>query len=209
MPHRIIIAEATGTIPDTGQTDPCLYVGTQSGTTLTGEPPTETLPPWMQAANPVPRFDLMPPTVFRNKARARKKRWQTVKKLIREGHTVYGAKYGKLPEYSLYVIELCPAARHPEDAPLPLYVGQTSKSIEERFREHKKGGKRASGKVFRRGRCLRPDLILDRQRYYFQDDAIKAETRLGIRLQKRGHRIYGPQNMPSPPQTRHSTSKGE
>ena len=29
MPHRIIIAEATGTIPDTGQTDPCLYVGIQ------------------------------------------------------------------------------------------------------------------------------------------------------------------------------------
>ena len=197
MPRRIIVAEATGTIPDTGQTDPCLYVGIQSDRTLTEEIPAEALPPWIQAANPVPRFDLMPSTVFRSKARAQKKRWQTARKLIRKGHAVYGHEYGKLFEYSLYVIELSPTGRHPEDAPVPLYVGQTSKSIETRFLEHLHEDEQGSRRIRGRVRHLRPDLVLDRTIYHLQDDAIRAETRLGIRLQRRGHRICGPQNMPS------------
>ena len=198
MPHRIIVVQATGTIPDTNQADPCLYVGTQSCKTLDEGIPAEILPPWMQAANPVPRFDLMPSTLFQTGKSAKRKRWKTTKKLIRMGHPVYGQEYGERLIYSLYVIELDPPPGHPDDSPVPLYVGHTSKTIEERFREHIEGGQTASGKATGRIRRLRPDLVLDQNPYYLREDAERAETRLGIRLQKRGHRIYGPQYMPRP-----------
>ena len=191
MPHRIIVVEATDGVPGVAPDIPCLFVSIRgyTGTPAPGLP--TKLPDWVKAASPVLRTDLMPRQTFADKERAKNKKRALVRQLVRKGWFVNVKRH----TYSLYVIELSPTGRHPED--VPLYVGQTSKPIEERFREHMEGGKRASRRVFRRGICLRPDLILDRQNYYLQDDSIRAETRLGIRLQKRGHRIYGPQNMPS------------
>ncbi len=192
MPHRIIVVEATDGVSEVAPGIPCLFVSIRgyTGTPAPGLP--TRLPDWVKDASPVLRTDLMPRQTFADKERAKNKKRTLVRQLVRKGWFVNMRR----SSYSLYVIELSPTSRHPEDAPVALYVGQTSKPIEERFREHMEGGKRASRKVFRRGIRLRPDLILDRQNYYFQDDAIRAETRLGIRLQKRGHRIYGPQNMP-------------
>ena len=194
MRYRVIVVEATGGVPGVDPDTPCFFISVrgQSATRAPGLP--TRLPDWVKDASPVLRTALMPRRTFADKQSARNKKRTLVRQLVRKGWFVNLKRH----TYSLYVIELRPPARHPEDAPVPLYVGQTSKPIEERFKEHMEGGKRASRKVFRRGIRLRRDLILDQQDYYFQDDAIKAETRLGIRLQKRGHRIYGPQNMPRP-----------
>ena len=150
----------------------------------------------MQASEPVARFDLAPSTTFHTRKRAKRRRLQTLKRLTRMGHTVYGEAYGQRTQYSLYVIELAPAQSHTEDALPPLYVGQTSKPIEERFQEHVDGGWTASRRVTGRAIRLRTDLIPNTNLYYFREDAERAETQLGIELQQLGHRVYGPQNMP-------------
>jgi hypothetical protein len=78
-----------------------------------------------------------------------------------------------------------------------LYVGETSKPIEERFEQHRTGArntagtvKLASAVVYKRGLYLRHDLIPGG--VYFSRKASKeAEARLAERLRERGYRVEG------------------
>lgn len=110
---------------------------------------------------------------------------------MRQGYTVNGDKR----VWSLYVIGLKRDQRSDDGNPA-VYVGQTSKSIEERFKQHLLGGleNKASRVVTRRGDRILHDLI-PRSKYFTQSDAQAAETRLGKRLEARGYRVYGPQDM--------------
>ena len=197
MPHRIIVIEAAGNVFATGEPRPCLYAGIQTAASFDETIPTEILPTWLQDSEPVPRFDFMPTTTFQTRKRAKAKLQKIRKRLTRMRYAVQGQQFADPTTYSLYVIELAPGPEHEEGTLPPLYVGQTCKSIEERFREHLDGGRTASRKVTGRAVGLRTDLIPDRRFFYVREDAEKAETRLGVSLQKRGHRVYGPQNMPT------------
>ena len=195
MPHRIIVIEATGRVLATGEPRPCLYTGIQTATSFDETIPTEILPTWLQDSGPVPRFDFMPTTTFQTRKRAKARLQKIRKRLTRMGYAVQGQQFAEPTTYSLYVIELTPGPEHEEGALPPLYVGQTSKSIEERFREHLDGGRTASRRITGRAVGLRRDLILDTKVFYLREEAERAETRLGVKLKQRGHRVYGPQNM--------------
>jgi hypothetical protein len=72
-----------------------------------------------------------------------------------------------------------------------VYVGQTSKTPEERFAQHKKGGKLASPRAFKHGIRLLPDLYRDRNPLSDSTDPLKAELKLAKYLEAHGYTVRG------------------
>jgi hypothetical protein len=94
--------------------------------------------------------------------------------------------------FSLYVIELSDEAGPRKNPARPVvYVGQTSKTPEERFAQHKKGGKLASPRVFKHGIRLLPDLYRDRNPLSDSVDPVKAELKLAKYLEAHGYTVRG------------------
>ena len=91
--------------------------------------------------------------------------------------------------YVVYAIEL-DDRRYPGRAP-QVYVGSTAKRPEERFAQHKAGGRLANSMASRYGTRLRPDLTKRLGPYPTRDAAEAAETRLRRRLERRGWVVYG------------------
>jgi len=103
--------------------------------------------------------------------------------------------------YVVYVIELDPAACAKAHSPcggancgrIPVYVGQTSRTPQERFEQHKRG-RRASLWVKRYGLHLRPRLY-GAFGEMTRDDALAAEAEQARRLRNRGggtkYCVYG------------------
>ena len=63
------------------------------------------------------------------------------------------------PVYCVYIIELDRACVKTPCALAPLYVGQTAHTPEQRFAQHKAGGRLAAAKPHRFGVRLRYDLM--------------------------------------------------
>jgi predicted GIY-YIG superfamily endonuclease len=94
------------------------------------------------------------------------------------------------PSYTVYIIELSRACTRRPCALAPLYVGQTAHTPEQRFEQHKAGGKLAAGKPYRYGRRLRYDLMKGIGPFASRAAAEQAEKAVAEALEKRGHLVY-------------------
>jgi predicted GIY-YIG superfamily endonuclease len=92
--------------------------------------------------------------------------------------------------YSVYVIELSRDCVREPCAFAPLYVGQTAHTPEQRFAQHRAGGKLAAGKPHRYGVKLRYDLMKGVGPFRSRTDAEAAEKAVAEALTKRGHRVF-------------------
>ena len=92
----------------------------------------------------------------------------------------------------VYVVELDPTGLGDVGAGA-VYVGETSRTPEQRFAKHKAGGQRASRIVARRGLRLRPDLYPEEGPFKTRSEALRFERRTGNRLRHRGYRVWGGQ----------------
>ena len=92
--------------------------------------------------------------------------------------------------YSVYIVELDRRCLTVPCAYAPLYVGQTAHSPEERFEQHKAGGRLAAGKAHRFGVRLRYDLMKGIGPFKTRKEAEAAEMAVATALEKRGHRVF-------------------
>ena len=103
------------------------------------------------------------------------------------------------PAYRVYVIELSPDvlgkkrvadenAGRREDKPC-VYVGQTARTPEERFAQHK-SGKRSSRIVREYGVRLRPRLYRNVGPFATRAEAEAAESKLAEKLRGRGYVVW-------------------
>jgi hypothetical protein len=92
--------------------------------------------------------------------------------------------------YSIYVIELSRDCVAEPCALAPVYVGQTAHTPEERFLQHKAGGKLAASKPHRFGVRLRLDLMQGIGPFTTREEAERAEQELAEALERRGHRVF-------------------
>jgi len=125
---------------------------------------------------------------------------ELVEKLRREGWIV--ANKPPREDWKVYVIEVDPVVRrhgavvsaNPDANPaLPcLYIGQTGREIEERFREHQTGMGEKKGGRFLKGNCLRlrPD-VYDVFNPMPQLESLVLERELAIELRAEGHTVLG------------------
>jgi hypothetical protein len=92
--------------------------------------------------------------------------------------------------YSIYIIELSRACTKHPCAFAPLYVGQTAHTPEQRFAQHKAGGKLAASKAHRFGLKLRMDLMKGIGPFSTRKAAEAAEKAVAEALARRGHRVF-------------------
>ena len=93
--------------------------------------------------------------------------------------------------YSVYVIELSDEAGKRNNPNLPcVYVGQTVRTPEERFYQHR-SGKKSSRWVKRYGIRLRPDLYEDLNPIKDRDSAELCEKTLAANLADEGFTVFG------------------
>ena len=108
------------------------------------------------------------------------------------------------PVYSLYVIELAAGClgQGTQPAAGDLYVGQTSKTVTQRIKEHLQGNVGREGKrslhsrlVHRHYACTRQDLIPVGFpcNLFSQEQSLRAESLLRLCLEQRGYRVHGGQ----------------
>ena len=91
--------------------------------------------------------------------------------------------------YSVYVIELSRDCVKEACALAPVYVGQTAHTPEDRFEQHKAGGRLAAGKPHRYGVRLRTDLMKGIGPFATRREAETAEKAVAEALERRGHRV--------------------
>ncbi len=133
------------------------------------------------------RYDLMDRRSFDDRITAREHREATIDRLTRLGHAVNGNSR----MYRTYVLEL-DGSHRPEHRGW-LYVGQTSKTFEERLAEHLDAASRlGSMKVRKNFVRARLDLA-DVNPWFDPEDALMAESRLRVRLEKLGYSVDGGQ----------------
>jgi hypothetical protein len=94
------------------------------------------------------------------------------------------------PSYSVYIIELSRACTKQPCALAPLYVGQTAHRPEERFAQHRAGGKFAASKAHKFGLKLRLDLMKGIGPFSTRKEAEAAEKDVAEALERRGHRVF-------------------
>jgi hypothetical protein len=117
------------------------------------------------------------------------RRDRVVSALRAEGHTVVNGPPPK--KYSAYVIELNPRPPKAADGQTAVYVGQTSKTPEERLAEHR-AGVRTKVQRFCADARLRPDLCGEYQgELMTQLESLRAERTLADRLRKLGMHVRG------------------
>ncbi|MDF1597041.1 MAG: hypothetical protein P1T08_13255 [Acidimicrobiia bacterium] len=92
----------------------------------------------------------------------------------------------------VYVVELSDAAGERSNPAFPnVYVGETGRTVEERFATHKAGGRTASRTVTRFGLQLRPDLYEGLPEYETEAESVAAEQRLRRKLERQGYTVHG------------------
>lgn len=98
------------------------------------------------------------------------------------------------PAYCVYVVELdagaLPARWRGTRVAGCVYVGQSAKSPEERFRQHMRGGRLANTKVYKYGKRLRPDLYQAWNPFESRREAEAAEEALAMELERRGFVVF-------------------
>lgn len=188
MPHRVFVTEVKVPGLNGKKADSFLYVCRRQTKDLGDGIPNR---PHEEVADLqlTPRLDLCLEATFAYKKAATKQMKKLCNQLRHAGHVVNPWE----PVYSLYVIELNKPRGHKGDLP-PLYVGQTSIAVEDRYAQHLAGGRLASQKVTGKAVKLRPDLVPSGKQYN-QKASIAAETHLGKKLQKKGYKVVGPQGL--------------
>jgi predicted GIY-YIG superfamily endonuclease len=92
--------------------------------------------------------------------------------------------------YFVYIIELSRACTTRPCALAPLYVGQTAHTPEDRFAQHREGGKLAAVKPHRFGIKLRRDLMKGIGPFSTRKEAEAAEKAVAEALERRGHLVF-------------------
>jgi hypothetical protein len=92
--------------------------------------------------------------------------------------------------YTVYIIELARECVAEPCALAPVYVGQTAHTPEERFAQHRAGGRLAAAKPHRFGVRLRYDLMKGIGPFATRQQAEAAEKAVAAALEKRGHRVF-------------------
>ena len=136
------------------------------------------------------RPDLAPATIFHSKKRADAAYTNLVKDLSQQGFTVNK----NTTVWSVYVIEINTAAI-PNPGKGVFYVGETSKTPEERCKIHNDGIKNKRGPlyskfVFKHKGKLRPDLA-PKLKYFSQKCSKKAEKEYFNLLKAQGYIVEG------------------
>jgi len=120
------------------------------------------------------RRDLAPAENFASEEEARRRCSELIRKLASDGYTVNR----DARVWNVYVIELDPSAVD-DPGKGHVYVGETSRTPEERFEQHRTGARNQRGPLFstvvrRHGIRLRPDLA-PQERYFDSVSAKRAE----------------------------------
>lgn len=184
MRYQVVVLQVDDTVKRRDPSKPCLHVGIRKvSDTVSGS--SDGLPEWVRQANPIERRDLAPTAFFLKAENARRKKTRLMNQLGAQGYTINQIT----TVYRLYVIELNPDPAKDGDAKA-VYVGETSKSVDERFQQHLCGGMRASPHVVKRGVRILSNLT-PRQLYFSREESKAAEARLAERLRKRGYAVYG------------------
>jgi hypothetical protein len=189
--NYVLVVELDDVVPRRHPDLPDLYVG------LTVEEPAIRYkrlekgkgPAWLRGHLVCLREDLTSgPFLLREEAMAECR--AAVRCLKQEGYTVNRDDKA----WTVYVIELDPKGRTDPDKGF-VYVGETSKSPEERFKEHVKGKRNKRGPLFspvvrKFGRCLRMDLAPE-TKYFDQAASKAAEKRWAAKLKADGYKVAG------------------
>jgi len=93
-------------------------------------------------------------------------------------------------QYSVYVIQLSRDVLDEACTLAPVYVGQTAHTPEQRFEQHKAGGRLAASKAYAFGERLRPDLTAGIGPFATRDEAERAEKALAEALERQGRRVF-------------------
>ena len=94
------------------------------------------------------------------------------------------------PAFALYCVELEPKPGATSGARPPIYVGQTTRTPEERFAQHN-AGYRASAHVTNRGLRLRPDLTSALPPLRTEAEALGLERWLAAAMRASGWDVAG------------------
>ena len=136
------------------------------------------------------RKDLAPSRRYDSQEKAKAAYTRLVKKLTKAGFTVNR----DTRVWTVYVIELdSSGVSHPGKG--YVYVGETSKTPEARFREHTEGARNKRGRLFssdvhKHGRVLRPDLAPNCL-YFDQESSKRAEKQHAAFLREKGYNVAG------------------
>ena len=139
------------------------------------------------------RDDLSVLRGYTSQERAKARRTEVRERLWAKGYTVDS----RLTVYSLYVIELDPSGISDEFVGY-LYVGYTSKNRAERLEQHRlglrSGGNNRGYSTIAHRLYVRDRDDLTPQRVLFSEEsALRAESRLRVRLERRGYKVVGGQ----------------
>lgn len=139
------------------------------------------------------RDDLAPLGTWSTRREAKQAKVALAEELKRRGFTVMGFNR----TWRLYVIELSDNVGEREHPQYPwVYVGQTSNSIEHRYKQHITGARNKNGRLFNKdvlGHAigLRPDLYSDESELHSEKDSEDAERALACRLRSIGYSVKG------------------
>ena len=191
--YRVVVLELTNVVSRIRTDRPNIYVGVTTRTAqqlADGLNRGEHKPAWVRNNVTRTRDDLAPQQTFTHQE-AKQHRDALIKELRTKGYTVNRTT----DAYRTYVINLDnPDLEDPGKG--YVYVGQTSKTPEQRLKEHLtgassgKGHNLASRKVFKYGTQLNYNLMTQRI-YLTQQQALKAERRLAKRLRQQGYTVEG------------------
>lgn len=190
--YWVVVLELTDVVPRRHPKRPNLFVG------VSMSPPEKRLAierarktrRWYTDAIVRERSDLAPARRFSSKETADRACERLTVRLNREGFTVNR----DTRIWSVYVVELDPSAVSKPGRGF-VYVGETSLSPEERFKQHLDGSRNTRGPLFSRvvhkhGVRLRPDLA-PRRKFFDQISSRRAEKQHFDRLKSKGFNVRG------------------
>ena len=190
--YRLIVIELDDVVPRRDQRKPNLYVA------RTVTPPEERFATiqrskkihWYTAHVLKLRSDLANSRTYKSSDDAREACSKLSKKLTSEGYTVNR----NTQVWTVYVIELDKTAvSNPGKG--YVYVGETSRTPEERFKQHRDGARNKNGRLYanvvkQHGVRLRPDLA-PRKKYFDKDAAKRGEKEHFELLKAKGFNVKG------------------
>ena len=136
------------------------------------------------------RTDLVSSRTYKSSEDAKQALTKLVKRLTSEGYTVNR----NTQVWTVYVVELDGSAvSNPGKG--YLYVGETSRTPEERFKQHRDGARNKHGRLYagvvkQHGVRLRPDLA-PRKKYFDQASAKRGEKEHFDLLKSKGYNVKG------------------
>lgn len=143
-----------------------------------------------------PRMDILkslPEDIGANGTFRRREDWKPVRKKIKDYLQENGFVVGLSQEVITYTVYIVNLVGEKEDGTRPekwVYVGETSKSANERLEEHRKGT-RSNKYVQRNGEDLNHKLMKEIPNPYFKDDSLFLERLTAEKLRKQNYLVEG------------------